>query len=166
MAIDKFLRRSGKISEILAYLGCFVLVIMMLLTTADVAGRYIFNTPILGVFEITEFMVLLLIFSFLGFTQQWKTHISVDLVFNKFPPKLRYFVDAANHLLCLVLMILITWRGIVKAMDLKEVGQQSPNLLIPAYPFVFFLAFGCAVFCLEYLRDLIKLFQSSGESNL
>ncbi|MCF8094249.1 MAG: TRAP transporter small permease [Desulfobacteraceae bacterium] len=160
MPIEKFMKTSGKISEILAYLGCFVLIVMMLLTMADVVGRYIFNTPILGVFEITEFLVLLLIFSFLGFTQQWKTHISVDLVFNNFPPKMRYFVDALNHLICLVLMILITWRGIVKALDMKEVGQQSPNLLIPEYPFVFFLAFGCAVFCLEYIRDLVKLFKS------
>jgi TRAP-type C4-dicarboxylate transport system permease small subunit len=35
---------------------------MMCLTTVDVVGRYVFNSPVLGAFELTEFLVLILIF--------------------------------------------------------------------------------------------------------
>ena len=39
-----------------------VLFALMLLTTADVIGRYFFNAPITGVVDLTEFSVLLMTF--------------------------------------------------------------------------------------------------------
>ena len=150
----------GKLSSLLANLGAIVLLMMMGLTTADVVGRYVFNAPILGVFELTEFMVLILIFSFLGYAQSHKSHVSVDLVVAFFPKKMQVWIELCNHALCLVLMALITWMGIERAIELREAGEASPNLGVPAYPFVFFLVVGCAVMCIEYVRDLIRLFGS------
>ncbi len=57
--------KMGRLSSLLANLGAIVLLMMMGLTTADVVARYVFNAPILGVFELTEFMVLILIFSWI-----------------------------------------------------------------------------------------------------
>ena len=56
--------KSDLPSKILAYLGAVTLFLMMLLTTADVAGRYILNQPILGGLEITEFMIVSVVFCF------------------------------------------------------------------------------------------------------
>lgn len=149
--------KLGRISALLAYAGASALFVMMVLTTADVVGRYLFNSPILGVFELTEFMVLILIFSFLGYTQSRKSHVSVDLVLAQFPERVQNFVEIFNHVICLALMALITWMGFQKALELMEVGEASPNLGVPDYPFVFFLVLGCMVMCIEYIRDLILL---------
>ena len=148
----------GRVSAVLAYIGAAALLLMMGLTAADVIGRYLFNAPILGTFEITEFLVLLLIFSFLAYTQSKKSHVAVDLLVGLFPQKVRAGIAVFNHTVCLLLMVLITWMGFQKALELKAVGEASPNLQIPDYPFVFFLAFGCLVFCIEYVRDLIELY--------
>ena len=69
MSLKSFSDKLGRISSILAYVGACSLFGIMCLTTADVGGRYLFNSPILGVFELTEFMILILIFSFLAYTQ-------------------------------------------------------------------------------------------------
>ena len=53
--IDRILEKSGILSKLLAYLGAAALFGTMCLTAADVIGRYAFNAPILGVFELTEF---------------------------------------------------------------------------------------------------------------
>jgi TRAP-type C4-dicarboxylate transport system permease small subunit len=127
----------------------------MCLTTADVVGRYIFNRPITGVFELTEYLVLILIFSFIGYTQSRKSHVAVDLVIGKIPEKIKALIDIGNHAVCLILMILITWMGVEKAFELKAVGEASPNLQIPAYPFAFFLVLGCVVMCIELIRDIM-----------
>jgi TRAP-type C4-dicarboxylate transport system permease small subunit len=156
-------RKLGVISSLLAYLGAVALFVMMGLTAADVVGRYIFNAPILGVFELTEFMVLILIFSFLAYSQSHKTHVSVDLVINLLPKRIQVYIELFNHAVCLILMALVTWKGIERALELMEVGEASPNLGIPDYPFVFFLVLGCAVLCVEYIRDLIRLSGSSTE---
>jgi len=154
---QKLSNRLGVCSRLLAYLGALSLFVMMLLTAADVVGRYLFNAPILGVFELTEYMVLILIFSFLGYTQSKHAHISVDILVNRMSKRAQAYIDLFNHILCLGLMVLITWMGIKKALELMEVGGISPNLAIPDYPFVFFLVLGCAVMCIEYVRDLIRL---------
>ena len=147
----KILRR---LSTYLAYLGSFSLFIMMCLTIADVVGRK-FNRPILGAFELTEFLVLVLIFSFLAYAQAHKAHINVDLFMMFIPEKFKNFIELFNHITCLAIMILITWTGFEKAVEVMEAGEASPNLNVPSYPFVFFLVLGCAVMCIEFIRDIV-----------
>ncbi len=144
-------------SRALSYLGAFSLFAMMCLTTVDVVGRYLFNRPITGVFEVTEYLVLILIFSFLGYTQSQKGHVAVDILLPLLPPKLKKLADVGNHLVCLILMGLITWMGVLRALELKEVGEASPNLHIPAYPFAIYLVLGCLVMCIELVRSIIQL---------
>jgi len=157
MAVESVLRKMGGFSSVLSYLGAASLFGMMCLTTADVLFRYLLNSPILGAFEITEFMVLIVIFSFLGFTQSQKSHVSVDLVINLLPRKVQIFLELINHAICFSLMALIGWMGVLNAVDLMEVGERSPNLAIPDYPFAFFLVVGCAVTAIEFLKDLIGI---------
>jgi TRAP-type C4-dicarboxylate transport system permease small subunit len=158
-----FSKKIKKVSSIFGYFGAIALFGMMLLTTIDVVGRYLFNAPLMGAFELTEYLVLILIFSFLCNAQSHKDHVSVDLLFNKFPRKFRKIINIFNHVACLVLMALIAWMSFFKALELKEVGEASPNLVIPDYPFVFFLVLGCIVLCLEYIRDIILLISGKKE---
>ena len=162
--LSRILKILQRLSTYLAYLGCLALFSMMCLTIADVAGRYIFNKPILGAYELTEFMVLVLIFSFLGYTQAHKSHVAVDLFIMFFPQKFKIAIEIFNHLACLAVMILITWMGFEKAIEMMETGESSPNLALPSYPFVFFLVLGCAVLCIEFIRD-ISLILKSGKAN-
>jgi TRAP-type C4-dicarboxylate transport system permease small subunit len=150
-------RKLGRLSALLAYVGAASLFAMACLTTADVVGRYVFNSPITGTLEVTEFMVLIMIFSFLAYAQSNKAHVTVDLLLDRFPKKLRRYIKIINHLACFCLMCLITWMGFRRALELLEYGEASPNLGVPHYPFVFFLVLGCLVMCIEYLRNLMEL---------
>lgn len=144
-------------------LGALALFAMVMLTTADVVCRYVLNAPIVGAFEMTEFLILILIFSFIGFTQSENGHISVDLLFNRFPKRVQLVVGIVNLLVCLLLMALIAWMGIMTGLELMEVGEKSSNLGIPKYPFAFFLSLGCFIACLEYVRGLMGTALSSKE---
>jgi len=162
----KILEKLGLFSSTLGYLGAFSLFVMMCLTAADVMGRYIFNSPITGAFELTEYLVLILIFSFLANAQAHKMHVTVDLILSRFPKRLRYYVELFNHTMSLAIMALITWIGIERAFELKEVGEASPNLGVPFYPFAFYLVLGCLVMCIEYIRNLINVVQRKKEEDV
>lgn len=138
---------------------------MMCLTIADVAGRYIFNKPILGAYELTEFMVLVLIFSFIGYAQTHKTHVAVDLFIVFFPKKFKIIIEIFNHIACLAIMALITWMGFETAIEMMESGESSPNLTLPSYPFVFFLVIGCAVLSIEFVKDIFQIMKSGKENH-
>jgi len=149
-----------RLSTYLACIGALSLFFMMCLTIADVAGRYLFNKPILGAFEITEFMVLVLIFSFLAYAQSHKAHINVDLFMMFFPEKFKNIIELFNHIACLAIMLLITWTGFENAIEVMEAGEASPNLALPNYPFVFFLVLGCAIMCIEFIRDIVVILKN------
>lgn len=153
-----------KISDFFGYLGSIALFGMMVLTTIDVTGRYLFNSPLMGAFEITEYLVLILVFSFLGNSQSYKVHVSVDLFFQKFSKKVRLIAELFNHIACFAFTALIGWMSFLKALELKEVGEASPNLQIPDYPFVYFLVVGCIVLSLEYLSDIITTIAKNTEA--
>ena len=92
--VDKGIR---SLNVLLAYAGSYVLFGMMLLTIFDVIGRYIFNEPITGAYEITEAMMVTLVFFFIGYAQATKSHVAVDLVVNLLPQKLRVLIDIITH---------------------------------------------------------------------
>src|SRR5436853_7761918 len=53
---------------------------LMALTTADVIGRYIFNWPLRGAFEITELLLLALIFAGLPLASRADEHVTLDFI--------------------------------------------------------------------------------------
>ncbi|GAB6907280.1 putative TRAP transporter, DctQ-like membrane protein [Desulfosarcina cetonica] len=158
MRMTDLYKKMEFISRNLAYLGAIALMAMMLLTTVDVVGRYFFNKPVLGAFELTEFLVLILIFSLLAHSQANKSHVAVDLIFDHFPGRLRKIIEVFNHLVCLLFMLLIAYRGFIRALEIKAFGEATSNLGIIKYPFAFFVVLGCVALSIEYLRDLIGLF--------
>lgn len=156
MNIRNLVNILGLFSYVLSRLGCVALFAMMGLTVVDVVGRYVFNSPILGAFEVTSFLVSIMIFSFLGYAQSQKVHVTVDILVNSFPAKAQTIVKLLNYIVGLFVMILISWKGFEKAIESMEAGDSPMNLPIPIHPFVFFLAFGCMIMCIEFIRDILR----------
>jgi TRAP-type transport system small permease protein len=164
MSLRTLNEKAGVVSAFMGRLGSAALVIMMLLTTVDVIGRQ-FNHPVLGALELTEYLVLIVILSMLSYTQKEKGHVNVDMLIRHFSPRAQAVVDIITNLLCLALMILITYKGFEYALDSMEAGESSPNLSIPKYPLAFFMVLCTAALALEYLRGLIDRFLDLKESN-
>ncbi len=80
-------RRVDKLLSVLekeSLLGMVILFVMMMLTVADVVGRYFFNHPVQGTNEITGLLLVLVAASALAFSQIKKGHIRVDLITQSF----------------------------------------------------------------------------------
>lgn len=163
MANPPALKKKRSLSTYLSYIGNVALAAMMLLATADVIGRYFFNAPVLGAYEITEYLMLILVFSFLALAQSAKVHISVDIVFNRLPVRLQRALERLNHLVCLLMMILVSWMSIQRIWELKRTGEASVLLKIPDYPFAVFLVIGCLAFSFEFFKDLFRSTHTDAE---
>ncbi len=156
MNIRNFVNITALFSYILSRIGCLALFAMMGLTVVDVVGRYVFNAPILGAFELISFLVSVMIFSFLSYAQSQKAHVTVDILVNTFSKKAQSVVDVFNYGIGLVMMVLISWKGFEKALESLETGDKPMNLPIPDHPFIFFMAVGCTIMCIEFIRDILR----------
>jgi TRAP-type C4-dicarboxylate transport system permease small subunit len=145
--IGRFLHRFAQV----------ILALMVLLTVIDVCLRYIFNNPITGSYELTEFMMAVLVFASVGFTQSVKDHVSVDLVITKLPGRVRALLEAITCLFAFGLFALAAWRNVLHTETTWERHDVSAELFIPVSPFVLFVALGLAVLSLVLL---VQFFQS------
>ena len=59
---NRFARATDSVVTFMAYIASVVLMLLMFITTADVVGRYFFNEPLTGVFDLTHFAVLIMVF--------------------------------------------------------------------------------------------------------
>jgi TRAP-type C4-dicarboxylate transport system permease small subunit len=144
--------------------GAAILFAMMLMTTADVGGRYLFGMPIAGVFEVTEFMMVCVVFLALGYTQSGKGHIEVDLFVGRLPEPLQRAVSLANSLVTFVVMALVAWMSFERAFEVMRLNETSGTLSIPVYPFLFVVSLGAAVMGLEIAADMVRLRSRGDES--
>ena len=82
---SSFDRWYSSVIIVLLVIGTTVLAVMMFFIMTDVLLRYIFNSPILGSYEIVEYMMALLIPFGVVYCAHTKGHVAVDILFDRFP---------------------------------------------------------------------------------
>lgn len=132
-------------SQVLQLGAAALLFAMMLLTFVDVWGRYLFNYPLPGAFEITELMMASLIFAGLPLVTAAGEHVSVDLLDFSLPKTLRRIRDALIHALCSFMLVFLSYRLWLKALEQVDYGDQTAVLLLPVAPVTFFMSASTAV---------------------
>jgi len=133
-----------------------VLFAMMMLTVADVVLRKLFSKGILGTLEISEFMMVGLVFFALARVEVLGRNISVDLVLKNMNRRVRLMVDMITRMICFILSILVTASLLVYAWAMKASHEATMDLWVPRYPFIYMAAAGCAVLALVLLMKCLK----------
>jgi len=152
------------ISKVMNRVASVALFSMMFLTIADVFLRKVFSRSILGTVEVTEFLLLILVFFALAQTEVLNGHVKVDLVMGRFSTRTQAIVDMITQLICFVMFGLFTWSALVYSEKMREAAEVSQDLWLPIYPFVYVVVAGCAILSLalliKFLLALAKIIKS------
>ena len=115
----------------LGYLCAVLMFCLMLLTCVDVIGRYFFNKPVTGGFEMTEMLLAALIFAGLPLVTLRGDHITVDLL----DPLVSDRMFRAQHLAATAIGVVCTgylaWRLGIRAAELASRGETTSELAFP-----------------------------------
>ena len=149
-------RTIDPISNCLYKIGVLILAAMMCLTAVDVLMRYAFNSPIMGAFDITEYMMVLLVAFTLAYCSLKKRLVKVDLLSQYFPVRIRAIIDSFTSLIGLAIFALITWQTVIYVKVQYETHVSSLVLHIPRYPFIALLAFSFFCFIITLLADFLE----------
>jgi TRAP-type C4-dicarboxylate transport system permease small subunit len=111
--MEKFATSVDKIRKVFSHGGMIALFGMMILGTADVAGRYLLNRPITGTLEVFEILMPVLVLLGLADTQSVDEHLTAGVIeFFRFKPETRTKIRFGVQALVFCLFLLITWRGV------------------------------------------------------
>ena len=132
-----------------------IILFMMLLTTVDVVLRYAFNSPLPGVYELQEFMLVGVVFLALAYIQSSNGHIYVDLLTNRLSERGQAVTKIFSHAVSLLIFGLITWQGGLRAWTALITGQSREGLIsYPLWPAKWVLTIGGGFFCLRLAMDI------------
>jgi TRAP-type C4-dicarboxylate transport system permease small subunit len=125
----------------------------MILTVANVILRDFFEKPIMGTPELSEFMMVLVVFLALAWCAITRKHVKVELFTSRFSTRTQAILNGITLILALGIYIVITWQSALESM---AVYDTTSLLRIPHTPFYWSMTSGLGLFCLSILVLIIE----------
>ena len=126
-------RRLERLARAFALAGGLLLVGVMGMTVISVLGRYLFNAPVPGDYEITELAMGIAVFAFFPYCHISNANIVVELFTGRMPPRFKAALDALHNLTFALVAGLIAWRLFIGGMHKFDDGETTVFLGIPVH---------------------------------
>ena len=149
-------RWKRRADALLGVVASVILLAMMFLTVVDVVARYAFNRPLRGAFEVTELMLLVLIFAGLPLVSFSDEHATMDFIDRLLGPRAQRSLEAFVQLINAAFMFLLTWLVWLKADRIWGYRDSTDVLRIVYGPFVYFMAVTLGLAGLIHLYKIIE----------
>lgn len=140
------------------------LVVMMLLSCADIFMRYLFSKPITGTYDVVSLMGAVLASFAMPYTMLKKGHVAVEILVQALSRGKQLVIETFTHLLGISLFIVLVWQAVLLARDMKAAGEVTPTLLVPFYPIVYCMALCFLALSLAILVNLLHIWTKRANS--
>jgi TRAP-type C4-dicarboxylate transport system permease small subunit len=132
--------RFGRgLETLLGAISGSVLFVMMMITAVDVAGRYLFNKPLAGGFELTELMLAALIYCGLPLVSKRREHIVIDTFDPWMSKRVKRGLDVFAEIVCSLTLAGIGWLIFRRAVRVAEYGDTTSVLTLPLAPVAYLM---------------------------
>jgi len=141
------------------WIGVIGIMLMVIITCADVLGAKLFNLPVAGSTEIVSLVQLATLVFAVAATQRYRGHISVDMFVGKMHPRMRSVTKALVSLLGLLLFLLLVYEGFLLGNFYLSSGEATATVQMPLYPFAYAFSIAmipCAMMMLFDVSEAIK----------
>jgi len=127
-------------------LAGLALLAIMFLTFFDVGGRKLLDNSITGSLELTELLMVVVIFGALPLVSEKGEHVVFDSLDPVLPAWLRRVQRALVNLACGVLLLGLAWLMFKTGQDFRQTGETTAQLKILKAPFIYGMGVLCAFF--------------------
>jgi TRAP-type transport system small permease protein len=129
---------------------------IMALTFFDVLGRKLLSQSIPGSLELTEMLMVVVIFAGLPLVSLRGEHVVFDSFDSKLSPAFLRFQAAFVHLVCAAALLSLAWLMWRTGSQFAQSGETSAQLKLAKFPFIYGMSVLCAVTALAHLLLLAK----------
>ena len=112
------IRRCDMLSSVLIF-------VMMVLVTLDVLGRYLFANPVPGTLEISQMLMVVIVFFAYAYTEASDKNIKAELVDKYVSVRKKYLLQAFAAFIGLGIFSIICWQGSQQAWLSMSIGERT-----------------------------------------
>jgi TRAP-type C4-dicarboxylate transport system permease small subunit len=119
----------------MAVLGALAAVVLMAGISADVARRYFVGSSILGMLEVSETLMVLMVFLGMSYAEHTRTHVRMTLLTNRLPPRISATLRLVAFLVSTWVIGWMAWQTSMRARSSIEMGEFGMGVLqLPLWP--------------------------------
>jgi TRAP-type C4-dicarboxylate transport system permease small subunit len=155
----------GQINSALRYVCMSLLFFMMVLGTCDVMGRYLFNKPILGTFEVFEILLPAIVLLGLGYTQGNNAHVRVEILLSRLSFRKKTVLNLITNGCALFISVLILWRGWLLTTGYWRMGRMIPTIEVPMFLPQLLVPLGASMLTLVLVVQMLQYIVQLTERN-
>lgn len=135
---DSLLSKSDqwlfKLETFLTLLGGIVIFLLVFLATANVLGRWAFNTPINGYIDWVEQAMAFFAFLGIAYTQREGGHIRMDMLVSHLHGRWLWFTELFSTLLMLIITLVLVYGSYLHFLRAYTIGDSSIDINLPIWP--------------------------------
>ncbi|WP_372827389.1 TRAP transporter small permease [Polaromonas sp.] len=144
------------VETVCGLLAAVALFAIMALTFFDVGGRKLLSNSITGSLELTELLMVVVIFAALPLVSIRGEHVVFDSLDHYLPAGLRKIQRAIMQAICAAALLALGWLMWQTGGQYLETGETTAQLKILKAPFIYGMAVLCAVAGLIHLRLMFR----------
>ena len=148
-------RFAAALQAALGVTSASVLFLMMLITAVDVVGRYVFNRPLPGGFEVTELLLAALIYCGLPLVSARREHIVIDTFDPFFSPRVKRALDRVAEVVCAGTLAGVGYLLFRRALRVAEYGDTTNTLKLPLAPIAWLMGTMIVIAALIHLTLIL-----------
>jgi TRAP-type C4-dicarboxylate transport system permease small subunit len=152
--MKRFLGATLALSKVMDAIAGTVLVLIMLLTSADVVLRYM-GRPIPGTYDMVTLAAAFVIGFAIPRTSWDRAHVTVDLLVDHIPRQRGAF-HVVTRLFGLFFFSMLGWNLVKTGISFVRTGDSTQTLSLPFYPVCFALGVCAFVECIVLVSDLVR----------
>ncbi len=122
------------VARILPAVSAGLILAMVAVTVIDVIGRYLFNSPLPGAFELTQVLLADLVLAALPITTLKGSHVEVDLLSSVWSAKVDRIACAFGAGVTALVLVALSWTVGRHGLGLFHDGAQTFDLSLPLWP--------------------------------
>jgi TRAP-type C4-dicarboxylate transport system permease small subunit len=151
---DEALRRL--LEWLCGSLAAVALFAIMMLTLVDVTGRKMISQSVPGSLEVTELLMVVVIFAGLPLVSLAGEHVVFDSLDPWLPARVRRVQGLCVDMVCVLGLLGIAWVMWTMAGQRAGDGETTAQLKLPIAPFVYGMSVLCAVTALVHLMLMLR----------
>jgi TRAP-type transport system small permease protein len=159
--MQKLLNTCETVMTYAAVVSTFV---MMCLTTVDAGGRYIFNRPVTGAYEITSnYLIVAMVFFALSYGYRQGSYIRVTFFVDRFRGQVKVIMNCFVQFISTLYGMALVVATIQQFFRIFTSGTNLSSLAVPVWPAYGIVPLGLFFMSLLMLLDLrrVRKHQSS-----
>ena len=144
------------------YFGGIVVCVLMVLTVIDVIMRNFFLSPVPGMFELTQIMLCVIVFTGMAYAHDNHDTVVIDLLYDALPRVGKVVFSLISTIILITLNALLTWYVFRLVVQQFERGAFTSTLEIPWWIISAIAGCGMALFTLSAICNLIFIIKDKG----